>query len=277
MSSYKITPFLSMHIFTSNPQIFHHSCICGFFPHKNNINLNNTTLLQTALQQALLGDTPWSQESIAQDKHSGPNFIICGTVTSLHSCMNDDDRICLVPNHIQFVLEAARDLSWCIAQLLVVQVLLWPRISSVVVGTVLNLFSTKAKFFWTPTVSQYHPPPLCCHPLIISGTVSLHYWDLFPKNSLKAIMRVMASLIWVFASAFPHSGDSFSLPRRDLLHLSPLRESLDRSVGGLPVHHLPLGAHCWRWISCGSFISEPRESIQPCGTLGALLVTSFSA
>lgn len=153
----------------------------------------------------------------------------------------------------------------------------WPRISSVVVGTVLDLFSTKAKFFWTPAVSQYHPPPLCCHPLIVSGTVSLHYWDLFPKNSLKAIMRVMASLIWVFAFSLPSFWGLLLPPSEGSLASLTFNREPGQECCGIASAVGQLGAHCWRWISCGSFISAPRESIQPCGTLGALLVTSSSA
>lgn len=64
--------------------------------------------------------------------------------------MSDDDRICLVPNHVKFVLEAARNLNRCIAQLLVVQVALLPSISSVVVGTDLDLSATHKQNFSEP-------------------------------------------------------------------------------------------------------------------------------
>lgn len=144
MSSYKTIPFLSYTLLPPNPN-FSTTPVFVVFPHKNNINLNNTTLLQTALQQAPLGGTLWSQENVAEDKYPVPNFIICGTLTSLHSHMNDDDRICSVPNHSKFVLEAARDSKQCIAQLLVVQVLWWWRISSVGVGTVFDFSSTHSK------------------------------------------------------------------------------------------------------------------------------------
>lgn len=50
-----------------------------FSLHENNINLNNTALSQAVFQQALLGGTLRGQESVLQDKHPGPNFIICGT------------------------------------------------------------------------------------------------------------------------------------------------------------------------------------------------------
>lgn len=115
---YKIPPLLSLYISTSNPPVSPPLLyLCSFSLHENNINLDSTALPQTALQQALLG----GQGSVAEDKHPGPNFIIWGTVICLHSHVSDDDRVCLLPNQMKFVLEAARNLHQCIAQLLVVQ------------------------------------------------------------------------------------------------------------------------------------------------------------
>lgn len=102
MATYKIIPFYSLTcISTSNPKFSTTPMfvIFFFFPPKN-IKLNNRALLQTALQQALLGGALRSQESVAQDKYPAPNFIIRGAVTSLRSQVNDGDRIRLVPNHI---------------------------------------------------------------------------------------------------------------------------------------------------------------------------------
>lgn len=160
----KSYPSLATHFYLQTP-IFSTTPMFVVFPHKNNINLNNTTLLQTALQQALLGGTLWSQENVAEDKYPVPNFIICGTQTSLHSHVNDDDRICSVPNHSKFVLEAAKDLKQCIAQLMVVQVLLLWRVSSVGVGTIFDFSSTPSEILLSPQKSG-----------LFHSTISPHHW-----------------------------------------------------------------------------------------------------
>lgn len=269
MSSYKIISFFKLSVSPSSPWFF---TTFACFPYRNNINLNNTVLLQTELQQALLGGTLWAKKVLLGVSNL---VLVSSFLTSLHSRINDDGRIRLVPNHIKFVLQAARDLNQCIAQVLVVQVLLWPRISSMVVGTVLGLPGTHSKILLNPqrlTCFIVPSPPLCCHHLVISCTISPHYWDLFSNNSLKVIMRVMASLIWMFTVSLPSFWDL--LPQRDLLRLSPLMDSLDQRVVELSVHHLQLGDNCWWGISSCLFISEPKKSVQPCGALSALLMRS---
>lgn len=202
---YKITPLLSLHISTSNPPVFPPLLyLCSFSLHENNISPDSTALSQTALQQALLGGTLWGQESVAQDKHPGPNFIIWGTVICLHSHVSDDDRVYLVPNHMNFVLEATRNLNWCLAQLLVVQVWLRPSISSVVVSTdadhsttsKISMNSQKTGLFCSTTLSLHSCPS------VISCTINPNKWHIFPNNRLKAIMMAMASIIWVFTFSF---------------------------------------------------------------------------
>ena len=59
-------------------------------------------------------------------------------MAGLQSPVSGDDRICLIANHIKFVLEAARDWNQHISPLLVAQVF-WSRMSRVVAGAVPDL------------------------------------------------------------------------------------------------------------------------------------------
>lgn len=120
-SSYTTTPFYSLHTSTSNPLNFLPLPYLQF-SHKNNIKFNNTALSQTALQQAPLGGTLQSQESVAGDVYPGPNFIIRGSIAGLQSPVSGDDRMCLIPNLIKLVLEASRDWNQHSSPLLVAQV-----------------------------------------------------------------------------------------------------------------------------------------------------------
>lgn len=103
-SSYKITPFLSLCISISDPQFSHHSCICVLF-------LSMKTILTSIIQpcHSIAAGSPGRHPVGPGKCCSGPNFIIWGTVICLHSHVSDDDRVCLVPNHMKFGLEAARN------------------------------------------------------------------------------------------------------------------------------------------------------------------------